>query len=68
MRLPSVDLCATADITALGDVFDFAKDHLGLLKAAVIAAGLVPPGVEGSGSKGWQPVKTIQNGALVEGD
>ncbi|HMO64914.1 MAG TPA: UTP--glucose-1-phosphate uridylyltransferase, partial [Verrucomicrobiota bacterium] len=49
LRLTSVDLGATADLTALGDVFDFAKDYLGLLKAAVIAAGLVPPGIEGSG-------------------
>ena len=30
-------------------MFDFAKDYLGLLKAAVIAAGIVPPGLEGSG-------------------
>ena len=29
-------------------MFDFARDYLGLLKAAVIAAGLVPPGMEGS--------------------
>ena len=49
LRLTSVDLGATADITALSEVFDFAKDHLGLLKAAVIAAGVVPPGIEGSG-------------------
>ena len=49
LRLTSVDLGATADITALAEVFDFARDHLGLLKAAVIASGLVPPGIEGSG-------------------
>ncbi len=49
LRLTSVDLGATADITSLGEVFDFAKDYLGLLKAAVIASGLVPPGIEGSG-------------------
>jgi hypothetical protein len=49
LRLTSVDLGATTDITALADVFDFAKDYLGLLKAAVIAAGVVPPGIEGSG-------------------
>ena len=49
LRLTSVDLGATADITNLSDVFDFAKDYLGLLKAAVIASGLVPPGIEGSG-------------------
>ena len=49
LRLTSVDLGATADITSLSDVFDFARDYLGLLKAAVIASGVVPPGVEGSG-------------------
>lgn len=49
LRLVSVDLGATADITNLADVFDFAKDYLGLLKSAVIAAGIVPPGIEGSG-------------------
>ena len=36
--------------TNLAEVFDFAKDYLGLLKAAVIAAGIVPPGIEGSGT------------------
>ncbi len=43
LRLVSVDLGATVDITNLADVFDFAKDYLGLLKAAVIASGIVPP-------------------------
>jgi len=51
IRLSSVDLCATARIDSLGEVFDFAKDYLGLLKAAVIAAGIVPPGIEGSGKQ-----------------
>jgi len=49
LRLTSVDLGATADISTLAEVFDFARDYLGLLKAAVIAAGIVPPGIEGSG-------------------
>ena len=49
LRLTSVDLGAAADITNLAEVFDFARDYLGLLKAAVIAAGIVPPGIEGSG-------------------
>ena len=48
LRLVSEDLKAQADITSLAEVFDFAKDYLGLLKAAVIAAGIVPPGMEGS--------------------
>jgi UDP-N-acetylglucosamine pyrophosphorylase len=49
LRLVSVDLNARADISNLAEVFDFAKDYLGLLKAAVIASGVVPPGIEGSG-------------------
>jgi hypothetical protein len=49
LRLSSIDLAASADITDLADVFDFAKDYLGLLKAALIASGLIPPGIEGSG-------------------
>jgi hypothetical protein len=49
LRLTSIDLGATADISELAEVFDFARDYLGLLKGAAIAAGLVPPGIEGSG-------------------
>jgi hypothetical protein len=49
LRLVSVDLGASADITSLAEVFDFARDYLGLLKAALIAAGVAPPGMEGSG-------------------
>jgi hypothetical protein len=49
IRLTSVDLSATADLTELRDVFDFGRDYLGLLKAALIASGIVPPGIEGSG-------------------
>jgi len=50
LRLTSVDLAATAEITDVAEVFDFARDYLGLLKAAVIAAGIVPSGLEGSGA------------------
>ena len=48
IRLVSVDLEASVEITSIREVFDFARDYLGLLKAAVIAAGIVPPGMEGS--------------------
>ncbi len=47
LRLESVDLHAAAELVDTREVFDFARDHLGLLKAAVVAAGLVPPGLEG---------------------
>jgi hypothetical protein len=49
LRLASVDLNTSADVSTLDEVFDFAKDYLGLLKAAVIASGIVPPGMEGAG-------------------
>ena len=48
LRLTSVDLGVTADITELGEVFDFGRDYMGLLKGAVIAAGIIPPGLESS--------------------
>ncbi|MCH2065559.1 MAG: hypothetical protein MK194_17755, partial [Roseibacillus sp.] len=51
IALTSVDLMATARIGTLGEIFDFGKDSLGLLKAAVIASGVVPPGIEGSGQR-----------------
>ena len=44
LRLVSVDLEAAAEISTLAEIFDFARDYLGLLKAAVIASGIVPPG------------------------
>ena len=47
IRLTSVDLHATADVSSIAEVFDFARDYLGLLKAGVIASGIVPPGIEG---------------------
>ena len=49
IRLTSIDLGVSTDIDKLDVVFDFARDYLGLLKAALIASGLVPPGMEGAG-------------------
>jgi len=51
LRLVSVDLAAIAEISDLAEVFDYARDYLGLLKAAIIASGIIPPGMEGSGEK-----------------
>lgn len=51
IRLTSVDLETSACIDSLDEVFDFGRDYLGLLKAALIAAGLVPPGIERSGTR-----------------
>jgi hypothetical protein len=47
LRLVSVDLDVVAEIDDVQSLFDFGRDYLGLLKAAVIAAGVVPPGMEG---------------------
>ena len=55
LRLASVDLKASAEITTISQMFDFAADYLGLLKAAVIASGVVPPGMEGCG----QSIETL---------
>ncbi|MGE5783182.1 MAG: hypothetical protein ACM3ZE_01270, partial [Myxococcales bacterium] len=55
LRLASVDLGVSADLTEVSDVHDFARDYLGLLKAAVIASGIIPPGLEGSG----QPIASV---------
>ncbi len=49
LRLTSIDLEQTKDVTTLEDLFNFGNDYLGLLKAGVIASGLVPPSFEGSG-------------------
>jgi hypothetical protein len=51
LRLVSVDLNCAAEISTLEEVFDFGRDYLGLLKAAVIAAGIIPSGLEGSEQK-----------------
>jgi hypothetical protein len=48
LRLVSVDLDASATLTEVAEVFDYGRDYLGLLKAAVIAAGIVPAALEGS--------------------
>ncbi len=55
LRLASVDLQAVTEISDLDEVFDFARDYLGLLKAGVIASGLVPPGMEGAN----QPLEAL---------
>ncbi|MDA0933581.1 MAG: UTP--glucose-1-phosphate uridylyltransferase [Planctomycetota bacterium] len=59
LRLCSVDLGAFADIDSLEEVFDFARDYLGLLKAAVIGAGVIPPGLEGSDRELRQVLATL---------
>jgi hypothetical protein len=49
LRLTSIDLECHKDITSLQELFNFGNDYLSLLKAGVIASGLVPPSFEGTG-------------------
>lgn len=48
IRLTSIDLNATKDVESLDELFNFGNDYLGLVKAGVIASGLVPPSLEGT--------------------
>jgi hypothetical protein len=59
IRLASVDLETSAVLASLDEVFDFGRDYLGLLKAAIIAAGVVPPGIERSGASLAELLATI---------
>lgn len=63
LRLTSVDLGATADVGTFAELFDFARDYLGLLKAAVIASGLAPPAMEGA----IQPIGSLLRQMVGEG-
>ncbi len=48
LRLTSIDLGDTKDVQTLGELFNFGNDYLGLVKAAVVASGLIPSSVEGT--------------------
>ncbi|MCU0710013.1 MAG: UTP--glucose-1-phosphate uridylyltransferase, partial [Pirellula sp.] len=68
LRLVSTDLGAEVELTQIDEVFDFAKDYLGLLKGALIASGLVPPAMEGCRRSMAELLKTItgQKGVGLE--
>ena len=55
LRITSVDLGFTKDVLDLNDLFNFANDYLSLLKAGVIASGVIPPSFEGTN----QPIEAI---------
>ena len=48
IRITSLDLNDSKDIGELSDLFNFGNDYLGLLKAAFIASGFIPPSFEGT--------------------
>jgi galactokinase/mevalonate kinase-like predicted kinase len=47
IRLASVDLRTAKEITTLDELFNFGNDHLSLLKAGIVASGIMPPCFEG---------------------
>jgi hypothetical protein len=51
LRLTSIDLDACKDVATLDELFNFGNDYLGLVKAGVIASGLVPASLEGTSVK-----------------
>lgn len=64
--LTSIDLRATATVTTLREMFDFSRDYLGLLKAGIIASGLVPPWMEDDNTGrplpgGFELISHVQN-------
>ena len=61
--MTSIDLKAHVEIQTIAEVFDFARDYLGLLKAAVIASGIIPPGMEGCSDR----IGTALHGIVGQG-
>ena len=51
LRLTSVDLNACKDVATLDELFNFGNDYLGLVKAGVIASGLIPASLEGTSAR-----------------
>ncbi len=51
LRLTSIDLGDCKDVTTLDELFNFGNDYLGLVKAGVIASGLIPPALEGTATR-----------------
>jgi galactokinase/mevalonate kinase-like predicted kinase len=48
LRLTSIDLKSCKDVDSLDELFNFGNDYLGLVKAGVVASGLIPPSLEGT--------------------
>jgi hypothetical protein len=49
IHLVSVDLRSSKKITSVQELFNFGNDHLSLLKAGIVASGVVPPCFEKKG-------------------
>jgi galactokinase/mevalonate kinase-like predicted kinase len=48
LRLTSIDLGTCKDVATLAELFNFGNDYLSLVKAGVVASGLIPPAFEGT--------------------
>ncbi len=48
IRVTSIDLNTSKDICDLDDLFNFGNDYLSLIKAGIIASGLIPVSFEGT--------------------
>ncbi len=59
LRLTSIDLGTAKDITDLTDLFNFGNDYLSLVKAGIIASGLISPSFEGTNQKLSDILSTI---------
>jgi len=59
IRIVSVDLHAEKELHSFQELFNLGNDHLGLLKAGLIASGVVPPCFEGSGEPLSKLLKTL---------
>ena len=55
LRLTSIDLKACKDVDNLEELFNFGNDYLGLVKAGIVASGLIPPSLEGTPSPARRP-------------
>ncbi|MBI5701239.1 UTP--glucose-1-phosphate uridylyltransferase [Candidatus Saganbacteria bacterium] len=51
IRITSLDLGRTKLVTDLNDLFDMQNDELSLLKAAIVASGIVPPALKNKESE-----------------
>ncbi|MEW6713894.1 MAG: UTP--glucose-1-phosphate uridylyltransferase [Nitrospirota bacterium] len=61
LRLTSLDLKDSKDITTLDELFNFGNDHLSLLKAGVVASGVIPPCFEKSGFRLEDIIRKLLN-------
>ena len=65
LRLTSIDLKACKDVDSLEELFNFGNDYLGLVKAGVVASGLIPPSLEGTHGAARRPARRGSSGRVT---